>query len=705
MMNVRSHMSLMSRMARLLAITGVLTITSPLSGLARSPQIDELAASPPAAVVAGHGVQLSDMDLSVDPGQDFYRYATGAWQDGNEIPPDEAWWGVYDQTNDLTRNQLIDVLAQYAASDTLPVGPDEWKAVQLFAQARDMDTRNAQGLDPIAGDLAQIDEIASLDDLYAFLREAPLTTHVWCGLSCLWVGPDYADSSVYAAWYSSPYLGLPSRDYYWEDDESNEPIREAYRAMSAKLLGVAGYDPARATTAAANVYAFEKRLAEPMFRIEEWNDPQNYYHPQPVAALSKADPAFDWPAFLSEMGIPDIETIIVPEEEYLAQVDGIVATTDLETVKDYLKLQVLRDTAESLTAETEQISFDFYRGVLRGVEQQRPLDERVIGYVNDALGFALGKLYVQAYVSPETKALVEEMVAQERDAARARIAALTWMAPETREAAIAKLDAMQVKVAYPDAWRSYEGVNIEESLPASLLSASVAETRRWLARIGQPVDREEWLDLPQTVNAYYNPSNNEFVVMAGFLQPPFFDPEADLASNYGALGAIIGHEITHGFDQSGSQFDARGNLADWWTPEDASTFESLTGDVVAQFDAIEVLPGLFIDGELTIGENIADMGGMQIAYDGLQLALADAGDPGLIDGLTPDQRFFISAAFSSASEVRDEALRMQVETDFHAPDAVRGVQPSRNMDAFYEAFDIGPDDPMYLPPAERIVIW
>ena len=366
---------------------------------------------------------------------------------------------------------------------------------------------------------------------------------------------------------------------------------------------------------------------------------------------------------------------------------------------------MLRDTAESLTAETEQISFDFYRGVLRGVEQQRPLDERVIGYVNDALGFALGKLYVQAYVSPETKALVEEMVAQERDAARARIAALTWMAPETREAAIAKLDAMQVKVAYPDAWRSYEGVNIEESLPALLLSASVAETRRWLARIGQPVDREEWLDLPQTVNAYYNPSNNEFVVMAGFLQPPFFDPEADLASNYGALGAIIGHEITHGFDQSGSQFDARGNLADWWTPEDASTFEGLTGDVVDQYDAIEVLPGLFIDGELTIGENIADMGGMQIAYDGLQLALADAGDPGPIDGLTPDQRFFISAAFSSASEVRDEALRMQVETDFHAPDAVRGVQPSRNMDAFYEAFDIGPDDPMYLPPAERIVIW
>jgi putative endopeptidase len=279
------------------------------------------------------------------------------------------------------------------------------------------------------------------------------------------------------------------------------------------------------------------------------------------------------------------------------------------------------------------------------------------------------------------------------------------MAPETKQAALAKLDAMRVKVAYPDEWRTYEAVNIEESLAASLLSASIAETKRWLARVGQPVDRDEWLALPQEVNAYYDPSNNEFVMMAGMLQPPYFDPEADLASNYGAIGAIIGHELTHGYDQGGSQFDAKGNLADWWTEEDSAKFDMLTGAVAAQYDAIEVLPGLFVDGDLTIGEDIADLGGMQIAYDALQLALAESGDPGRIDGLTQDQRFFLATAFAWSMEVRDEALRTQVETDFHAPEAVRGVQPARNMDAFYEAFGIEPDEPMYLPPEDRIVIW
>jgi len=270
---------------------------------------------------------------------------------------------------------------------------------------------------------------------------------------------------------------------------------------------------------------------------------------------------------------------------------------------------VLRSTAESLSEEIEQTSFDFYGTVLNGVEQQRPLEERVIGYVNGALGFALGKLYVEAYVPPETKAVVEEMIAYERAAARARIEALDWMAPETKQAALAKLDAMHVKAAYPEKWRTYEAVNIEESLADSLLSASVAETKRWLARVGQPVDREEWVALPQEVNAYYDASNNEFVMMAGMLQPPYFDPDADLASNYGAIGVVIGHELTHGYDQSGSQFDAKGNLANWWTEEDSTKFEALTGAVAAQYDAIEVLPGLFVDGDLTIGEDIADLGG------------------------------------------------------------------------------------------------
>jgi len=303
-----------SRVHVALVIVCTFALGGPISVLAQTPSAPAPSEATATTSIAGHGVQLANLDRSVDPGQDFYRYATDGWQDRNEIPPDEAYWGAFDQVADLTRVQLIALLNRYAASGKLPVGSDEWKAVQLFAQAKDVATRNAQGITPIAGDLERIEAIDSLDALYAFLRDAPLTSNVGCGLSCIQVLPDYANSSVYAAWYSSPYLGLPSRDYYWEDDEVNEPIREAYRAMSAKLLGFAGYEAERATAAAANVYAFEKRLAEPMFRLEEWNDPKNYYHPRPVADVAAADPEFDWPTLLATMGIPDVKTIVFTEE-------------------------------------------------------------------------------------------------------------------------------------------------------------------------------------------------------------------------------------------------------------------------------------------------------------------------------------------------------------------------------------------------------
>jgi putative endopeptidase len=531
-----------------------------------------------------------------------------------------------------------------------------------------------------------------------------LTSNIY-GLYGVYVQPDYADSSVYAAWYSGPWLGMPNRDYYWDDDEGNEDIRQAYRAMNVALLEHAGYDTARAEQAAGRVYDLEKRLAQPILRPEDWNDPTNYYHPRPVTDLIAANPDFDWPAFLEILGIPDLETVAVTEERYLESVDDIVAATDLETLKDYLTLQVLWSTAGALSEELGDITFAFYDQTLGGTEEQRPIEERALGAVNDSLGFALGKLYVEEYFPPEAKAQIEDMTRHIVAATRVRIEGLDWMAPETKAAALTKLDTLRVKIGYPDTWRTYEGVTIEESLAQTLRSASLAETQRWLARVGKPVDRDEWLSLPQEVNAYYNPSNNEIVLFAGILQPPFYVYGADLAYNYGATGMTIGHEITHAYDEAGSQFDANGNLADWWTEADHAKFEALTAGVAEQYSTIEVLPGAFVDGNLTISENIADMGGLQIAYDALQLALAESGDPGLIDGLTPDQRFFIAYALSSVEEAREESLRTQLQTDYHAPLAVRAVQPSRNMDAFFEAFAIEPGDPMYLPPEERIVIW
>lgn len=475
--------------------------------------------------------------------------------------------------------------------------------------------------------------------------------------------------------------------------------------MNAALLGYVGYDAAKAQDAAERVYEFEKRLAEPTLSPEDFNDPKNYYHPRPVADLIAANPKFDWPAFLELIGVPDLKTVVVTEEDYLASIDDILAATDLETIKDYLKLQVLQGTASSLTEEIGQTTFDFYGTFLNGVEERRPIEERALADVNDALGFAVGKLYVDEYFPPEAKASIEELVQHLIAATGTRIQNLSWMSAETKETALTKLDAMGVKVGYPDKWQTYEAVNIEESLAQTMLSASLAESNRQLARVGKPVDRDEWSMFPQEINAYYDPTNNEIVFPAAILQAPFYDYQADLAYNYGDIGAIIGHEITHGFDQSGSQFDAEGNLNNWWTDEDLAEFKALTDEVTTQYDAIEVLPSVFVNGDLTIGENIADMGGLQIAYDALHQALAESGDPGLIEEMTQDERFFVSWAVGWAEKARPEAIETQVATDEHSPYSVRAVQPSRNMGVFFTTFDIKPGDPMYLPPEDRVVIW
>jgi predicted metalloendopeptidase len=664
-------------------------------------------ATPVGSPVAGQvaaGSLRAQMDSAVDPGEDFFRYATGGWQDRTDIPADEATYGITQELHDLTIEQLLALLDRLENSDELAVGSDEWKAVQLFAQAMDTATRNAQGIAPLEAEMEAIDAIANLDDLYAFIRQTYLSGYAY-GLYGIFSAPDFADSSVYTAWYSGPALGLPSRDYYWIDDEGSEAIREAYRAMNAALLEAAGYDADEAADAAARVYDLEKQLAEPILRPEDFNDPGNYYNPRPVAELIAANPDFDWPAFLDMLGIPEQETVVVTELAYLAAVDEIVADADLETLKDYLKLQILQSAASALSEEIGQIVFDFYGTTLNGIEEQAPLAERALDDVNGSLGFALGRLYVDEYFPPQAKAEIEALVERLIDATRVRIDALEWMSPETKATAIEKLDAMRVKVGYPDVWRTYEAVTIEESLAQTLLSASLAESKRKLGRIGEPVDRDEWGMLPQEVNAYYSPTNNEIVFPAAILQSPFFDVAADPAFNYGGIGATIGHEITHGFDQGGSQFDAEGNFADWWTAEDLAEFEALTAEVAAQYDDVEVLPGLNVDGDLTIGENIADMGGLQIAYDALQTLLAEEGDPGPIEGLTQEERFFIAYALSWAEEAREEALRTQVLLDEHAPAAVRAVQPARNMDPFFAAFGIEPGEPMFLPPAGRIVIW
>lgn len=533
-------------------------------------------------------------------------------------------------------------------------------------------------------------------------------------------------------------------------------MREAYIATLAEFLQYGGYDAARAESAAQAVFDLEKRLAEPTPTREQQQDASLSYNPMTLEQLATTYPEMDWSAYMADLGLTDVDTLIVTEPRHLEALDAIVTDTPIEVLKDFIKLEVYWSFADFLGEDIGQTAFNFQGTVLGGVEQQSPLEERTLDQTSGMVGEAIGQLYVERYFPPEAKAQITTLVDSLIAAFRVRIEDNPWMTDDTKRIALEKLDAMDVKVGYPDTWRSYEAVEIGDSYFDSFLSAVNADTRRNLEKAGQPVDRTEWPVPPQVVNAFYNPTANEIVFPAGILQAPFFDFEADAASNFGAIGAVIGHEITHGFDLQGAQFDGEGNLANWWSEEDLASFEELNQLVVDQYGAVEVIPGLNVDGQITVTENVADLGGVQVAYDALDLYFAAQGDtdalaspitsltaapdaplsgtpvtspldatpdaspddsilPGSpeatpvvrtdFDSLTPQQRFFIAYSTVWRGEIRDEALQTQVQTDNHSPGQVRAVLPIQNMDEFYEAFGIVEGDGMYLPPEERIVIW
>jgi putative endopeptidase len=533
------------------------------------------------------------------------------------------------------------------------------------------------------------------------------------------VSPDMRDSGINAVYLGGPWLGLPNRDYYLE--EGNEDVRQAYIDTTAKLLERLGRDADSALAAAQAIYDLEKSLAETTLTREEEQDPELSYNPATVEEIEQRYPQMDWRSYLDELGIAETDRMIVTETAYLDRLGQILAETPIETLRDYLRVQLLWNFYNNLDLELEETAFTFFQA-LGGQSVMPPLDERVLGQVNGLMGDALGKLYVDEHFPPEAKAEMIDLVDGIVTAFGDRLERNEWMTPETRERALEKLSTLRVKVGYPDPdkWETYEDVEIGDSYFASVLSAANALTRESLAEAGFPVDREEWSMNAQTANAYYSPLNNEIVFPAAILQPPFFDYRADPASNYGAIGFIIGHEITHGFDLSGSKFDQNGNLADWWTAADRERFEELNQALVAQYDEIEVLPDLFVNGQLTVTENVADLGGVETAYDALQNQLAQEADgegsdvtdaattPAVTNDpleFTPQQRFFVAAATVWRGKIRDEALVTRVRSGVHAPPEVRATQPLRNTDEFYDAFDIVEGDPMYLAPAERIRIW
>ncbi|MCB0566376.1 MAG: M13 family metallopeptidase, partial [Phaeodactylibacter sp.] len=557
-------------------------------------------------------------------------------------------------------------------------------------------------------ELQKIEAITQLQDLEAYLiASAPLQSNAFFSFTAR---PSLNNSAINAGFLNEGALGLPGREYYVKDDEETLRLQGEYKTFVTLVLQLAGAEEAAAKVEAENIFQVEKRLAEAQLDKIQKRNPLLMNNPRARAEIAAMTPSFNWEAYFQSIGLGSVDTFIVMQPAYIKSLESTFSEEPLGKLKSYTKWTLLNSALAYLSRDFEQANFDFYKGVLGGVEEMTPRWERVLNTTNFSIGEALGKLYVDAYFPPEAKKVAEELVANLKDAYGERIQQLEWMSDSTKAKALEKLANLRVKIGYPDEWKDYSALEVTGkenggSYAGNMINVSSWAWQRKIEKVGQPVDKNEWFLPPQVVNAYYHPLYNEVVFPAAILQPPYYNYQADPAINYGGIGAVIGHEISHGFDDQGSRYDATGNLKNWWTEEDRERFESRTKRLVEQFNAYEPLPGLFVNGEFTLGENIGDLGGLNVAYDGLQKHLKTHGDPGLIDGFTQNQRFFLNWATVWRSKYRDEAMKKQVKTNVHSPGQYRAIGPIVNMPAFYQAFNIGAESPLYREDSVRVVIW
>tara|TARA_R110002049_G_scaffold309149_2_gene517605 strand:+ start:706 stop:2799 length:2094 start_codon:yes stop_codon:yes gene_type:complete len=660
------------------------------------------------------GINLEFMDKETKPNDDFFRYVNGKWLDNVEIPDDQTSWGGF---NELRKKTDADALAilNAAMSDNKDInkiniipGSDQEKAVKLFQTIMDTVSRNEQGLAPIKPYLAKIEGIKNSDDLQNYLIEMEPTGGA--GFFSFGVGAHTKNSDINAAYLGSGRLGLPDRDYYVKDDADSKEKREKYVDYMTKMLQFLGDNETDANNQAKQVLAFETRLAEPKMDKVDRRDARKRYNPKSIDDLQKMVPAINWNNYFKGIGVKKIDTIIVSEVKYMGALQTILSENNVDDWKAYLRWSLFNTASRALSTDLETVRWEFYSKDLRGAKEQRPRDENALQVLNGTIGEALGKLYVDAKFPPEAKAKAEKMIANVIKAFENRINNLSWMTDETKAKAVEKLLALNVKIAYPDQWRDYSALEIKGIDEGGSYLQNMRNSSSWshnkdLEDLGNPVDKSRWGMAPQIVNAYFSPSFNEIVFPAAILQPPFYNYTADDAVNYGGIGAVIGHEISHSFDDSGSRYDKDGNLNNWWTDEDLEQFEALGKELADQYSAIEVLPDVFINGAFTLGENIGDLGGLNAAYDALQMSFDKNGRPEDIDGFTPEQRFFIANTTVYRAKIRDDALKNQIKIDPHSPTMTRGIQPLLNMDAFYEAFNIKEGDKMYIKPEARVRIW
>jgi putative endopeptidase len=670
-------------MRQLLALVGLVATTALSTGAAQ-------------AQSTGHSFDPAFMDTSAAPCQDFYRYACGAWIDHNPVPSDQTRWGRFNELANHNRDVLHQILDAAAAD---PTG-ERQKVGAFYAACTDEAAIEARGQDPLKPELARIAALADKKDLPALLAHLHgIGVNAFFGFGAQ---ADYKNASRQIAAVAQAGLGLPDRDYYFKTDPKSVEQRAAYGAHVARMFGLLGDAPDAADAKAKAVVAIETALAKDSLSRVQRRDPSAVYHKQVASALWSLTPSFDWTVYLKATGAPGFADLNVAEPQFLTAFEAMLGTLSLDDIKAYLAWHLIHHAAPLLSKAFVDENFAFYDQVLNGAKEQQPRWRRCVIATDQALGEALGKLYVAKAYPPEAQKRMSVLIADLKAAYAADIRSLPWMGAATKQRALQKLDRMARKIGHPDHWRDYSALTM---VPGDYLGDSLAadqfETRRDLAKIGQPVDRQEWSMTPPTVNAYYSQLHNDINFPAGFLQPPFFDPAQDDAVNYGAIGLVIGHEMTHGFDDAGRQFDQNGNLNNWWTKEDARKFEDRASCIADQYSGYTAVDDVKLNGRLTLGENTADNGGAQIAFRALQQRLKGV-KAAPIDGFTPDQRFFLGFAQVWCENIRPEEARTRALIDPHSAARYRVNGVVSNMAEFQKAFACKPGDAMVRPSACRV---
>lgn len=689
----------------MLALSVAVALGLTAAGCSKAPQENASSEQPQAQKAAAEqsyssGIYLENMDTSVKPGDDFFRYVNGTWYDKTEIPADKASYGGFGILRDEAQEKVLEIINASAEGD-FAQGSDEQKVGDLYNSYMDMEKRNALGVTPLAGELAIIDAIESQEDLARYFARASKY-----GFGAPFVIGQYVDfknPETYMIYSWQAGLGLPDREYYFKADEASQEIRDKYLAHIAKMFELAGLGNGEAN--ANTIMALETRLAGHHMKKEETRNMVALYNKVMLPELTTVMPDFPWNVFFEEAQLSNLDGLVVTQMDYMQQLNDIIQQTPMADWKTFLKWGLVNATASRLNEEIDAQNFEFYSKTLYGVEEPRPLWRRGVTLLNTHVGEIIGKVYVKQHFPPEAKARMEELVENLLLAYEDSIKNLTWMTEDTKKEALDKLSKFTPKIGYPDKWRDYSLLKVDANdLYGNLMRSSEAQYQQMLEKQSGPVQKHEWAMTPQTVNAYYNPPMNEIVFPAAILQPPFFNMEAEDAVNYGGIGAVIGHEIGHGFDDSGSTFDGDGVLRNWWTDVDKQEFENRTAQLIEQYNQFEALPGVFVNGEFTLGENIGDLGGISIALKAYQLSL-DGKEAPVMDGFTGEQRVFLGFGQVWANKYRDEALRNQIDTDPHSPSHFRANGAVRNVPEFYQAFDISPEDALYLAPEDRVKIW